>query len=259
MLNREETLIPPYPVINVDVYPDGSAHLNVAGRHVDFPPAVIEDTRAAIVSYAVTVAEQLGRPVRMAATDHDGTFTVGVHPTGHVTDLPGATAPPKRRRKATAGTPAAVQPHTSGIDSVDAAPASDPPGTLNIAETPLTAGKPGEDTRMVPLPTSRWAVLAFSTGQRCTITHAAIIGRWPTPPTGDDTAELIALDDPSQTVSKTHLHLQWRSHSFWAIDCGSGNGTTLHRQGQAALALAAGQAVELQHGMFCFSAMCAFG
>lgn len=87
--------IPAYPVLVVDVHQDGSAHANVAGRHVDYPPAPAADTRAAVTQYAAELATTLGRPIRMTTTDPQGTWQLAVHSDGTVTDL----APPAPRRR----------------------------------------------------------------------------------------------------------------------------------------------------------------
>jgi hypothetical protein len=96
--------IPSYPVIYVDVRADGSAHLNVAGRHIYYPAGPLADTRAAVTRYAVDMALTLGRPVRINTTDPAGTFRMAAHPNGTLTDL----AP------AEASTPTPARPSTRG-------------------------------------------------------------------------------------------------------------------------------------------------
>lgn len=86
--------IPAYPIVYVDVASDGSAHVNVAGRHEHFDPAPGDVTRRAVTAYAAAVAAELHRPVRTRITDPDGQWLVAVHPTGTVTDL--AEAPRKQ-------------------------------------------------------------------------------------------------------------------------------------------------------------------
>ena len=96
--------IPNYPVINVDVRADGSAHVNVAGRHLDFPAGPVATTRVAVIRYAVDVAIALGRPVRMTSTGRDGTWKLAVHPNGSVSDLTEASS--KREQGSAARTSA---------------------------------------------------------------------------------------------------------------------------------------------------------
>jgi len=43
----------------VDVRADGSAHLNVAGRHVDYPAGDVTETRTAVISYAADLARSV--------------------------------------------------------------------------------------------------------------------------------------------------------------------------------------------------------
>ncbi|AWB88134.1 FHA domain-containing protein [Mycetocola zhujimingii] len=232
MLSRDEKLIPPYPVICVDMYSDGRAHINVAGRHVDYPAAELEATRAAVIAYAATVAEELGRPVRMAATDHNGTFTVGVHADGKVTDL----------------TSESVKPSTLAVEDPALTTQLYTPGIPDARIVQARDEHPDEETHLVTVTAERWAVLAFSTGQRFTITTSALIGRHPTLRDGDQVHELITIDDASQTVSKTHFRVDWRSDILWATDYRSGNGTTLHRDNQSAEPLVPWEPQELQHG-----------
>ena len=100
--------IPSYPVIHVDVRADGSAHVNVAGRHIDYPAGPIVDTRAAVIRYAVEMARTLGRPVRMTTTDPAGTFELAAHTDGTVSDLTTEAKSKRRRRTPLEQNPATV-------------------------------------------------------------------------------------------------------------------------------------------------------
>ena len=102
--------IPAYPVVYVDVAVDGSAHVNVAGRHEHFDPAPSDVTRRAVTAYAAAVAAELRRPVRTRITDPDGQWLVAVHPTGTVTDLAEAPQKAARPRRQTVTVPAAQAP-----------------------------------------------------------------------------------------------------------------------------------------------------
>ena len=79
--------IPTYPVIHVNVAADGSAHVNVAGDHRDYPAGPIDTTREQIIGYAVEGAARLGRGVRMTTVDPAGQWRLAVFPSGEVEPL----------------------------------------------------------------------------------------------------------------------------------------------------------------------------
>ena len=79
--------IPSYPVVHVTVHRDGSAHVNVAGDHRNYPAGDLQETRAQVTAYAIAVAARLGRGVRMTTSDPDGEWKLGVYPDGEVVDL----------------------------------------------------------------------------------------------------------------------------------------------------------------------------
>lgn len=53
--------IPNYPVVHVTVHPDGSAHVNAAGDHQNYPAGDVDATRERVLVYAIAVATRLGR------------------------------------------------------------------------------------------------------------------------------------------------------------------------------------------------------
>ena len=55
----------------------------------------------------------------------------------------------------------------------------------------------------------------------------SLIGRNPSPRPGEATARLIAVRDPSQTLSKTHAALGVDDDGLWVEDRGSSNGTVI--------------------------------
>ncbi|CAN5343512.1 hypothetical protein BH09ACT5_BH09ACT5_24320 [soil metagenome] len=92
--------IPSYPVVHATVRSDGSAHVNVAGRHIDYPAADLDTTRDAVIAYTSGIASRLGRAVRMSTADADGLWTLGVYPDGEVVDLAPPAKEPRRQRAA---------------------------------------------------------------------------------------------------------------------------------------------------------------
>jgi len=103
--------IPNYPVIMVDVRADGSAHLNVAGRHVDYPAGDVTETRTAVIAYAADLARSMNRPVRMTTSGPDSIWKLAVHPNGTVTDLTAENAKPTRRPR----TPLEQRPSAAAV------------------------------------------------------------------------------------------------------------------------------------------------
>ena len=197
--------IPNYPVIMVDVRADGSAHLNVAGRHVDYPAGDIAETRTAVISYAADLARSMNRPVRMTTSGPDSIWKLAVHPNGTVTDLAAENAKPNRR------------PRTP------------------LEQRPLGAA--------VPI-----ATLTFSTGVVARIRAATLLGRQPTAQGAEKADELLAVDDGTRTISKTHARLEWRDGELWITDRQSANGTIVDRPGQNPVNLTAGHHYQLIAG-----------
>jgi hypothetical protein len=242
--------IPSYPVIYVDVRADGSAHVNVAGRHIDYPAGPLADTRAAVTRYAVEMALTLGRPVRINTTDPAGTFRMAAHPDGTLTDLAAAEGKPKRRRRLQ---PKQTPAPTTGSTAV-IRPATEP--SPAVPTLPVVVAKPAdvphdelEATRLAPpRPAVRAAVLMFSTGETFTVTGSALIGRRPTALDDEVIDKLVTVDDTTRTVSKTHFRVEWHANHFWIADRDAANGVILQRQGAADATLAAWQPHELQHG-----------
>ena len=75
-------------------------------------------------------------------------------------------------------------------------------------------------------------------GRRSVGTARASSAAPPPGPTPED-ARLIALDDPTRSMSRQHLRVTARADgSVWAEDLGSGNGTLLERSGESVSALA---------------------
>ncbi|MBD8661528.1 hypothetical protein IFT72_15165 [Frigoribacterium sp. CFBP 8754] len=97
-----DALIPHFPVVHGNVYPDGTAHINFAAHDVPLTPANVDDARAQITSYAIAAARDvLHRPVRLTTVDPDGQWTLAAHPDGRITDL----APAARRSVTSEVTP----------------------------------------------------------------------------------------------------------------------------------------------------------
>lgn len=247
--------VPAYPVVYVDVAPDGSAHVNVAGRHEHFDAAPSDVTRRAVTAYATAVAAELHRPLRMQITDPDGKWLVAVHPNGTVTDLAEPAEKARRPRKQAVTVPATAAatgrgtigppPITTPAPAVyqpparPAGPIAPPPVAVDLEHTHL-ARRPTP-----PRPAAPTATLRFSTGDATQVSGAALIGRRPAADAGEDVDLLVSVDDESRMLSRTHLRIEWHDGALWATDRASSNGTTIERPGAAALELTPWQPFQL--------------
>jgi hypothetical protein len=70
-------------------------------------------------------------------------------------------------------------------------------------------------------------VVEFDTGERATIGTLVLVGRRPAAGVGERVTRLVAITDPSRSVSKTHLAMGEDDHGVWVADRHSTNGTTV--------------------------------
>jgi hypothetical protein len=70
-------------------------------------------------------------------------------------------------------------------------------------------------------------VVEFDTGERATIGGLVLVGRRPAAKPGEHLARLVAIKDPTRSVSKTHLAMGEDDHGVWVVDRHSTNGTTV--------------------------------
>lgn len=67
----------------------------------------------------------------------------------------------------------------------------------------------------------------LDSGERLPISERTLIGRNPEAGPGEGPTDLVAIVDPSSSVSKTHLIVGYENESVWVADRGSKNGTTV--------------------------------
>lgn len=204
--------IPTYPVIHVNLAADGSAHVNVAGDHRDYPAGPIDATREQIIRYAVEVAARLGRGVRMTTLDPTGEWKLAVFPDGEVEPLELA---PTRGRGRSAPTVKIDVDELAGV-------------TVLRAPSPIPPMPPGPSRTATRVPV---AVLRFTTGDVAHITERAILGREPevAQAAADDGWQQVEVIDTSKTMSRAHAELTWSEDRLLLRDRGSGNGTIVRR------------------------------
>ena len=237
--------IPSYPVVHVTVQPDGSAHVNAAGDHRNYPAGDLHETRAQVTAYAIAVAARLGRGVRMTTSDPDGEWKLGVYPDGEVIDL----APAPAKGRAVAKTSSPQRRPVAGI-------VSEPP-TLTKDSTTVVIGRTTEPAVIPPRvprearpPTgASVATLKFSTGDTAIIGPPAIIGRNPRSVVPDPGgAQFVVVADHSRTVSRVHADVAWIGGKLTVSDRGAGNGTSVTRPSKGRFDLTPGKPYELLDG-----------
>ncbi|RXR23565.1 FHA domain-containing protein [Oerskovia turbata] len=91
------------------------------------------------------------------------------------------------------------------------------------------------------------AVLELESGQRVPLTGPALVGRNPQA-SGGEARTLVRVEDPTRSVSKTHVELGFDAGGLWVQDRGSTNGTVLLRPGGAPVALDPGVRVPVPVG-----------
>jgi hypothetical protein len=247
--------IPSYPVVHVTMQADGSAHVNVAGKHVDYPAADVDVTRAQVITYAIDVAARLGRGVRMTTVDPDGEWKLGVYPDGEVVDL--NPTPAKGRNSARKPAPA-PRARVSVIEHAEepspartaTAPTEDSHTVVLSRVSDATsprAAVPALARSLAREPGTLIATLAFSTGDTAVIGPHAIIGRQPSAAVTDPAgSQLVVIHDKERQVSRVHCEVGWVGSKLVVTDRGSANGTYITRRGSTKALLEAGKPYELQ-------------
>ena len=130
--------------------------------------------------------------------------------------------------------PAPIEP--APIESVLLAPVSSEP----VSPEPTIASEPAASVHPV--------TLVFSNGERAQVVGRGLIGRMPVAPANETWDHLIVVNDPSKTVSKTHLRVEALAEGLMVTDLDSANGTVVSMPGIAAERLAPHERVILMSG-----------
>ncbi|MGO1316748.1 MAG: RDD family protein [Cellulomonadaceae bacterium] len=117
---------------------------------------------------------------------------------------------------------------------------------LSISGLRAQSGTPGV------IPPS--ATLRLSDGKEVTITGTVLLGRNPAPGADEKVDELIRVNDPGRSVSKTHLLVGVDDEGVWVVDRASTNGTIVTLADGQQIICAEHQVVRLPEG-----AVVAFG
>lgn len=262
-------------MIHVTLHPDGRGLVALPGRTVPLAADSLATAREQAIGVLTGHAAVQALPVEVQALDAGTAIQFSVHPDGRVivhrggagarapepvgpSQVPAPMAPPE------AYVPASSEALAAPID-VDPTPPPlpvipSPEEQVAIAtaaadhDRPASAPTPAlpDDLDMTvvrhrnPKPE---AVLEFTTGETVTVSGTALVGRHPTVDEGDDVDQVVTIDDPDRSVSKSHFTAGWEDGEFWIMDRDSGNGTTVyHANGQTSVRLNPGHAHTLDDG-----------
>ena len=132
--------------------------------------------------------------------------------------------------------PAPIEPAL--IESVLLAP--EPVSPEAVSPEPTIVSEPAASVHPV--------TLVFSNGERAQVVGRGLIGRMPVAPANETWDHLIVVNDPSKTVSKTHLRVEALAEGLMVTDLDSANGTVVSMPGIAAERLAPHERVILMSG-----------
>jgi len=127
---------------------------------------------------------------------------------------------------------------------VELVPAEPVPADPDPTPAAPTASLPAESAAAVTNPFT----LVFSSGERAQVVGRGLIGRMPVSPANETWDHLIVVNDPTKTVSKTHLQVEALAEGLLVTDLDSANGTVVSMPGIAAERLAPHERVILLPG-----------
>ncbi len=102
-------------------------------------------------------------------------------------------------------------------------------------------------TRLHPLRPAQVTV-TVDTGQQAQVTRLLILGRAPMRQPHEDFATLLTVNDPSLSVSKTHLSIELEGQVLWVTDRNSTNGTWIDEAEGGLVPVASGQRMQVPPG-----------
>ena len=234
------------------------------GQH-GAPPSYGGPAASAHPASAAGVGSQVGHPGQQPphAPTAGGRHASAPHPVAPGSAAPSAPGPAPRPAPAPAAGPSA--PHAPAAQGGPARPATRGSGGAAVALPGLVCvnghANPPErsacrlcaaplsgPTRTVARPPL--GAVAVSTGEGFVLDRTAVIGRRPRASrvSGSDVPQLITVPSPQQDISRSHLELRLEGWHVVALDLGTTNGTTLHREGYEPLRLRPREGVVLHDG-----------
>lgn len=262
-------------MINVTLHADGRGIVGLPGRTVSLAADTLTAAREQAIAVLTGHAAVQALPLEVQAIDDGTAVQFSVHPDGRVivqragagarapepvgpSQVPAPMAPPEAYIPASADpfaapidvdpTPPPLPVMPSPEEQVAIATAAAEPAPSAWAPTPALS----DDLDMTVVRRRRSkpeAVLEFTTGETVTVSGTALVGRRPSVDEGDDIDQVVTIDDPERSVSKSHFTAGWDDGEFWIMDRDSGNGTTVyHANGQTSVRLNPGHAHTLDDG-----------
>lgn len=203
-----------------------------APRHISFavtaPEVLISSAPASVI------VDGVGSPGRVDGPDTPPAMSAGSLPPAPLArDVAARPSAPSPAVAAPSPTPTS-EPwwSQSGGQVADLPPPTGQPIDLRSTAGPSVLSAPSVPSNPPapdPADGADW-VLQFDDG-RCVAFagfRVVLIGRDPTWGPGDEEAGLIAVDDPSRSVSKTHLAIGLDPDGPWVVDRSSTNGTSVY-------------------------------
>jgi hypothetical protein len=126
-------------------------------------------------------------------------------------------------------------PSASGPAELDWSPAPRPPAPGGHPGTPASEQNLSRTPPMEPVaPRAQRITVTVDSGEESVISRLLIIGRAPSRQAHEDYAALLTVNDPSLSVSKTHVAIEADGAGLWVVDRNSTNGTWID-EGRGAL------------------------
>lgn len=210
----------------------GYAPAPAQAGYAPYPPAPVGGQGAATpAAPAAPGAFAPAAPAAAAPVPDPWAFPSPAAPAGDglITGVPGVGGGPAPVAAPAPSAPAAPVPATR---SAPPAPAARP-ATAPAALTPEPTEAEWDSTRMTardvravdPAPDVS-VVIELESGERRAVDRPTLLGRNPQAP-DDGPWNLVAVDDPTRSVSKTHAELRADPSGLWLTDRGSTNGTVV--------------------------------
>lgn len=182
----------------------------------------------------------------------------GVGAAGLITGIPGTAPVSGSSGAATSGMVAPPSGTASTIRKAPLAPTPSRPAVVVTSPPTLAADEDPDwdSTRFSvselrrgrsPVASATGFVLELESGRRVHVVGRTLLGRNPQP-TGAADEALISIEDPTRSVSKTHVEMGVDQGELWLVDRGSTNGTILLRPHGAPQLLEAGSRVAVPVG-----------
>lgn len=197
----------------------GRGTVTVGGIKRDIAERGEDAARARIMRTVFDHAKDCRRPVTLTAQDSGGRTSVVIYPDGR--------AEPVERAE-----PVAAPPSQTGPVPVQRQPGFVPHPPPPLITRPSEGGLATDLEHTVYVDRSpqltTWTFI-FSTGSTATVWGSGLIGRRPAQDAEHPRDHIIRLDDPTRTVSGTHLEFGTTEGRLWITDLRSLNGTRVIR------------------------------